>query len=206
MPAALLRSVPGHIRPAREARKNSTESGSSATPTPVAVLCRMDWKYSGNTKSNPYMPNVINPASGTEAEKARFRKTSRGTSGRGLRCSTSGNSAMLTRKATAHDRITGERQPKPGPSMNTSDRLASAVLASACPPWSRFPPLGSRSSGTEISASVTVATATGTMIQKRLRHPSKSISTPPSVGPIAIAKPFMPPQMAIAPARRRESG
>ena len=101
--------------------------------------------------------------------------------------------------------ITGEVQPRPGPSMIPYTSVASVTMTSSWPTGSNRRARGAFDSGTKSAVRTIAAMPTGMLTQKMLRQPTVLTSTPPTTGPSAMLRPTTPPQIPIALARSRRS-
>ncbi|WIB11636.1 hypothetical protein DEJ36_11870 [Curtobacterium sp. MCPF17_052] len=70
-----------------------------------------------------------------------------------------------------------------------------------CPSGSSFRGFGERDSGTKRNVSTTAAIPIGTLMRKIARHPTVSVSAPPTSGPTPIETPTTAPQTPTARAR-----
>ncbi len=72
------------------------------------------------------------------------------------------------------------------------------MIDSSTPTGSSLPGFGSLDSGTRIAIAITATITIGTLIRKTEPHQKCSISRPPVIGPMAMARPTAPAQTPIA--------
>ena len=104
----------------------------------------------------------------------------------------------MTTDPSSRVRISGDPQPLCGPSTSAYVMAATPATKSTCPAQSKRCSVGSRDSRTKMRVTTTAATPISGLTQKMLRQPNSSVSTPPTVGPMANPTAAMPVQLPMA--------
>ncbi len=138
---------------------------------------------------------TVAPANGT----LRKNRTSSRASWR--RISYQAKLVPVTAATTKQAMISGDVQPRPGPSMIPYTSVASVSITSNCPTGSNRRARGAFDSGTKTAVRAIAVMPTGMLTQKMLRQPTALTSRPPTTGPSAMDRPTTPPQIPIALAR-----
>ena len=132
--------------------------------------------------------------------KSRWRITSDGTSASApLRRCTSAKSAKAATAASARPITRASPQPHSGPWSSARRKASSPAASSAIPVPSRPASVrAGRSRGTRRETTAIANSAIGTLSTNTQRQLARSVSSPPSIGPSALARPATPTTNAPA--------
>ncbi len=153
------------------------------------------------SRRNPPRPANADTAITVAPANGALRKNRTSSSASRRRISYQAKLVPVTAATAKQAMITGEVQPRPGPSMIAYTSVASVIITSNCPTGSNRRARGAFDSGTKTAVSTIAAMPTGMLTQKMLRQPTALTSTPPTTGPSAIDRPTTPPQIPMARAR-----
>ena len=135
------------------------------------------------------------------AEKRRLRNSRTSSIGCAVRRSCAMNAAVRTVASVNSASVSADAQPRLGASMIANTAVPTASAERTRPGTSSRGASGSREVGTTHRTSASAPSATGTFARNVACQVLASSSTPPAIGPSAIATPVTAPQMPIAFAR-----